>query len=50
MVSSACGMSTHARIGLLALMVADESGRVHFYLFVQSFTAQYGAHNLFSRA
>ena len=49
-VSSARGMGSHARVGLFALMVADESCRVHLDGFIQSFTLQYRAHHLLGSA
>jgi hypothetical protein len=42
-------MGAHAGVGLLTLVVADETCRVYLDGIVQPFSMEYGAHNFLGR-
>lgn len=49
MVSTAQCMRAHSWVGLLTLVIADESGRVYLNHLVQPLAPQHSAHNLLGR-
>ena len=48
-ISTAQCVRTHPRVGLFALVIADESGRVYLNHLVQPLALQHSAHNLLGR-